>query len=116
MAGFKNEKEVWAFQKPRLVGKWDRYELMTPAGHPDVKGSYRFEIFYIENKIGAPSYHALEESQKEYLKWLVDCGQHVYICFGGAATKNVQFFELDAGTFKAPNHFWTPTVPLFWRP
>ena len=87
MTGFKDEKELWQFQKPRLIGKWDRYELMTPPGHPDVKGSYRRQIIYIENKVGLPSLKAFEQSQLEYFKWLIECSQTVYTCFGSKDSK-----------------------------
>jgi len=91
MAGFKDEKEMWQYQSKKFVGKWDRYELFMPSGHPDVKGSYLKDIYYVENKVGTPSYNSLEESQKEYLNWLVECHQRVYICWGSATEKSLRF-------------------------
>jgi hypothetical protein len=119
VAGFKNEKEVWAAQKPNLVGLWDRYELMTPAGHPDVKGSNNFKISYIENKVGdVPRFSALEESQKEYIDWLLNCGQDVWLCFGGTREKSLIFVQLPP--IPICGAFWQvpmprPTVPAFWK-
>lgn len=123
MSGFRNEKEVWAAQKPNFVGKWDRYELMTPAGHPDVKGSHNFDIHYIENKVGDKhTYDALEESQKEYIQWLLDCQQHVWLCFGGTREKSLFFYYLrpsiidtsgERDFLKRP--LIRPAVPWFWR-
>lgn len=116
MSGFRNEKEVWAAQKPNLAGRWDRYELMTPAGHPDVKGSHNFDIHYIENKVGdVHTYAALEESQKEYIEWLLQCDQHVWLCFGGTHEKSLTFYKLPPFV----ESFWEgsldrPTVPPFW--
>lgn len=122
MTGFKSEKEVWAAQKPNLLGHWNRYELMTPAGHPDVKGSYKFEISYIENKVGdVPKYSALEESQREYISWLLDCRQDVYLCFGGTREKSLIFVQLPDITVLGPSvKFWEapmprPMIPDFWK-
>lgn len=122
MTGFRNEKEVWAAQKPNLVGKWDRYELMTPAGHPDVKGSHNFDIHYIENKVGdVHSCGALEESQKEYIQWLLDCHQEVWLCFGGTKEKSLFFYRLrpniidTSGERDFMKRPLVSTVPWFWR-
>lgn len=95
MTGFKNEDEMWAYQRKHFIGKWDRYELIRPSGHPDVKGSYLMQLYYIENKVGTPSYTGLEESQKLYLEWLVNCGQRVYICFGSESKKSLLFARLE---------------------
>lgn len=115
MSGFRNEKDVWAAQKPSLRGLWDRYELMTPAGHPDIKGSDRFQIHYIENKVGKPDYGALEESQRTYIEWLLSCGQNVWLCFGGTEEKSLIFIQLPPDQPR----FWEyrmprPSVPYFW--
>lgn len=118
MTGFRNEKEMWVSQKPSLAGRWDRYELMTPAGHPDVKGSHSFHIHYIENKVGdSHNLAALEESQKEYLDWLLQCGQNVWLCFGGTKEKSLWFYKLKAFVplFDPMNTLsMVPTVPHFW--
>lgn len=97
MSGFKDEKHLWKWQSTRLIGKWDRYELTTPAGHPDVKGSTNFVIHYIENKVGdytTPKQRrrAMEPSQITYLDWLTACGESVWVCFGSAKEKTVEFF------------------------
>lgn len=117
MSGFRNEKEVWAAQKPNLAGKWDRYELMTPAGHPDVKGSHNFDIHYIENKVSDKhTLSALEESQKEYLDWLLHCGQNVWLCFGGTGEKSLHFYRLKAffPLLDPLQALVGSTVPEFW--
>ena len=113
MTGFRNEKEVWVAQKPNLAGHWQRYELMTPAGHPDVKGSHNFDIHYIENKVGDyPSYAALENSQKSYIEWLLRCHQPVWLCFGGTKEKSMTFHLLSASFYDG---IITPAiVPPFW--
>lgn len=119
MSGFRLEKEMWPAMKPNLAGKWDRYELMTPSGHPDVKGSHNFNIHYIENKVGdVHTYNALEESQKEYIEWLLRCCQSVWLCFGGTHEKSLTFYWLGtniktAGDF-LDNPMPRPTVPAFW--
>lgn len=120
MTGFKNEKEMWASQKPSLAGKWDRYELMTPPGHPDVKGSHHFKLVYIENKVGdTRSFYALEESQLEYIDWLLRCGQEVWLCFGGTREKSLVFVQLaqpnDLRRSFYQDPMPKPTVPSFWR-
>lgn len=95
MSGFKDEKEMWAYQSKHFRGLWDRYELYQPTGHPDVKGSYLLDIYYIENKVGLPSWKGLEESQKRYLNWLVECRQKVYVCFGSESEKRLSFVLLS---------------------
>ena len=111
MKGFRDEGELWNYQKPRLHGKWDRYELITPAGHPDVKGSHDKRVRYIENKIGWPSLEALEPSQVTYIKWLLWCDQEVWLCFGAAGEKAVSFHRLvDPMLRLLP----APSTPDFW--
>ena len=113
MKGFRDETEVWNYQKPRLLGKWDRYELITPSGHPDVKGSHDKRIRYIENKVGTPSLKALEPSQHGYIRWLLQCYQEVWLCFGGAHSKSIKFFLLvDPGLHLLPPQ----STPDFWNP
>ncbi len=112
MKGFRTEVELWNYQRPRLLGKWDRYELMCPAGHPDVKGSHDKRIRYVENKIGTPDLKALESSQVTYIKWLLWCDQEVWLCFGGAHSKSVKFFQLvDPMLHLMPAQSW----PDFWK-
>jgi hypothetical protein len=119
VTGFKDEKALWKWQRPRLKGKWDRYELVTPAGHPDIKGSYKFELFYIENKVGdyrdvKQRWKAMEGAQVEYLDWLSKCGQKCFVCFGGEKAKTVTFYRWADGwaslLFPASER-WLP----FWR-
>lgn len=116
VTGFKNEKELWEWQKPRLKGKWDRYELMTPAGHPDVKGSYHFSIYYIENKVGDYTTQeqrraAMEPTQIEYMDWLQDCystANKVYVCFGSKKIKAARWYMWpDLDSMCAPPPGWT---------
>jgi hypothetical protein len=96
--GFKDEKELWKYQKKFLPPTFQRYELMTPAGHPDVKGSIAGRIVYIENKVGEEKTakarrKKLQASQIEYLSWLYDCNQEVYVCFGDPSRKVVSFYR-----------------------
>jgi hypothetical protein len=107
--GFKDEKDLWKYQKKFLPPTFQRYELMTPAGHPDVKGSYCSVIIYIENKVGDYDNRLLrraqmESSQIEYLNWLEMCGQPTYVCFGSKMAKRVQWFMLPdlENPIKAP--------------
>lgn len=98
MKGFKNEKELWQWQKKYLPRTFDRYEIAVgPAGHPDVKGSYCSTIIYIENKVGdyiatSGRRAAMESSQVTYLDWLHDCGQPAYVCFGSQRSKSAQWY------------------------
>jgi hypothetical protein len=113
MAGFKNEKELWEWQSTRLMGSWARYELIIPAGHPDVKGSYMAQIVYIENKVGDydTAKHRrskMEPSQIEYLDWLDMCGQPTYVCFGSKKAKRVTFYRWpDLSNPSPPPPGWT---------
>ena len=112
MSGFKNEKEIWKYQKPRLRGNWERYELVTPAGHPDVKGSHKRRIIYIENKVGDEDTaerrrKAMQASQVTYCDWLVSCGHDVYVCFGSPSRRSVTFYHWLG-------RLLIPTVPAFW--
>lgn len=111
MTGFKDETQLWNYQKPRLLGRWDRYELIFPVGHPDVKGSFKKRVRYIENKVGLPSINRLEPSQVDYVKWLLGCDQEVWLCFGATDTKRVLFFML----FVAESRLWmSAATPDFW--
>jgi hypothetical protein len=115
VSGFKNEKEMWQYQKPRLDGKWDRYELITPSGHPDIKGSCRLRIYYIENKVGdyktpKTRLDALRASQVKYFDWLTECGQSVYVCFGSTRRKEVTFYLYTRVALISPAR------PAFWLP
>ena len=113
MSGFADEKELWQWQRRRLHGRWDRYELITPSGHPDVKGSHDKRVRYIENKIGWPDLKALEPAQVDYIKWLLWCDQEVWLCFGSARRKDVTFHRLcDPHLRMLP----PPTTPDFWSP
>lgn len=112
--GFKDEKAIWQYQKSRLVGLWDRYELVTPAGHPDVKGSYLRQIYYIENKVGDGSQglKALEPSQKKYIRWLLRCGQRVWICFGDRYEKELVWYRVSLDP--CDNLMVVEDTPPFW--
>lgn len=112
MSGFKDEKALWQFQSRRLAGKWDRYELITPNGHPDVKGSYLSQVYYIENKVGQPDLKAMEQSQVDYIAWLQQCSQKVFVCFGSRIENSVLWFHL--GTVYAPELI-PVCAPPFWR-
>lgn len=110
MSGFKDEKELWKFQRRRLRGKWDRYELITPAGHPDVKGSFEHQIIYIENKVGEPKVSALEGAQTAYIEWLRQCAQIVYVCFGSKSKDEVTWWTYD------DKRLYRAVPPRFWNP
>lgn len=114
MTGFRDEKEMWKFEKPRLRGRnWQRYELIFPDGHPDVKGSFGHRIIYIENKVAEiPSHDALRPSQKEHIEWLVSCGEEVWIAFGSSLFKRIRFVRAKG----EPPEFWEQRVPEFWSP
>jgi hypothetical protein len=110
VTGFKDEKEMWKYQTPRLLGsKWARYELIMPDGHPDVKGSYKGRIRYIENKVAEmPDYSLLRPSQREYVQWLLDCKQEVWLAFGSPSEKRILFVQGPMfGVIKRPP-FWRP--------
>lgn len=113
MSGFKNEKEMWKYQKPRLRGyRWQRYELVEPAGHPDVKGCHRHKIIYIENKIGdfeTPESRrkSLNADQHAYLNWLDACEHDTYVCFGSKKAKSVTFYPWRS-------RLMIPCCPDFW--
>jgi hypothetical protein len=114
--GFKDETDLWGYQRKRLLGRWDRYELVFPEGHPDVKGSYVKRIHYIENKVGEPDINALEASQVDYIRWLLICDQSVWVCFGSKKAKEVTwtkaFLVDDAGDFALK----VDMPPPFWKP
>lgn len=99
MKGFKNEKELWQWQKKYLPRTFDRYEIAVgPAGHPDVKGSHNGEMCYIENKVGdyrttKQRLARLEPSQLSYMRWLDDCGQLCYVCFGSQLSKSAEWYQ-----------------------
>ena len=112
MTGFKDEKALWKYQKKFLPPTFQRYELMTPAGHPDVKGSVAGQMIYIENKVGnylngKQRRKQMQASQIEYLDWLVSCNQNVYVCFGDPDFKSVSFYAWPYLDYRIRLPGWT---------
>ena len=110
---------MWNYMKPRLAGHWQRYELITPSGHPDVKGSWDGQIYYIENKVGdAESWTAdrrkaaLRPDQLLYIEWLLQSDQRVFVAFGHPSEKRIVFY----GRHYQSMDWHQPQVPLFYRP
>jgi hypothetical protein len=112
MPGFNDEKQMWEFERKRLIGKrWQRYELIFPDGHPDVKGSYDDQIIYVENKVAEePDRKLLTPAQREYIPWLIDCGEIVWFAWGDPKQKIIRFtWGLDFGKLLIPP-FWSFTA------
>lgn len=108
--GFKDEKHLWKWMRPRMLGRWSRYEPLLGAGIPDALGTYSElagNLQFLELKVGHPTIDALEPSQIEFLKWMedaqVDCYASFWIAFGSELAKDVKFcLWPDFGHFHKP--------------
>lgn len=99
MRGFKDEKHLWKWMRPSMRGKWDRFEVLTMNGFPDVFGSPDgIRPVYIELKVGPEiTLDLLESSQVEYLPFLayMPCNE-VWVCFGHPSRKEVRWARVEA--------------------
>jgi hypothetical protein len=110
MSGFKDEKELWAWMRPQMLGKWERVECMFPAGFPDVFGSYNGTLTFIELKVGQPDLKALEAGQYDFMNWMQNCRISCYVVFGDPDTKTTRWWYWpETKAWKAPN-FWRGPV------
>jgi len=82
---FADEKAVWAFLRPRILGPgwhWERVEVKQPTGMPDVHGMRGPRAVWIELKEGPVSIRALRRDQREWIANAVRVGAEVYVLFG----------------------------------
>ena len=100
MSGFRTEKQLWKWMKPRMKGTWRRVEAITPEGFPDVVGTHDGAIFFVELKVLSD----VRSSQKKFLAWLQSGGCRVFIARGSDENKTVMFMDLDGRI----------VCPVFW--
>lgn len=90
---WRDERALWKYLQPRLLGKWMRIEATTPEGMPDLMGLFRGHVVFIELKLGKPSRLALRPAQREFLHDLTRYGCQGWTCFG--YEKAALFFRGD---------------------
>lgn len=120
MSGFRTEKQLWAFMKPLLNGKWWRVETIIPEGFPDALGIYNGDVRFLELKIGKPRIEALRPSQRLWMSEVLSGTPHVWTAFGSKDNKEVYFVQGLHGFNKSKTDepsFWAgPTTILSLRP
>ena len=91
MSGFKSEKQLWQYLKPRLAGDWWRVETIMPEGFPDAMGIFNGRLIFLELKIGEPAVKSLRLSQVSFMLRMSNAPEvHCYVAFGSRTGKNVE--------------------------
>ena len=106
MSGFRTEKQLWKWMRPRMAGEWKRVEAIVPEGMFDLIGRANNTLHFVELKVGFPSMKAVESSQKSFAKFLEGLPVRAWYVWGGLGEKDVLFFDA-----------WTRhcIYPAFWR-
>jgi len=108
MAGFKDEKQLWKWMKPRLQGRWERLEAIFPVGMPDAFGTFDDMLHFVELKVGRPTLTTLRPEQREFIRWQDNGPKETitpcFVAFGDPHLKDVTFLRWGA-----------PVRPLFWK-
>jgi len=111
MRGFRDEGALWDYMRPRMLGRWERVEVIHPEGMPDIFGTHGGYSHWIERKVGS-SYSVrkmMEPGQIEFFDWLDKSTDDVglWVVVGGDNNKSVTWFrwpDLDR-----------PALPPFWE-
>lgn len=116
MKGFRHEKALWDYLRPRLAGKWERIEVAVgPEGFFDTMGTYNGRLIFVERKIAdVPDKKLIEPGQIEFAKWMLSAGHSCYYIWGGRSTRAVQWTEALASA-KLP-FVRCLVAPDFFRP